>query len=558
MLKKIFWLLSTLIFVFVWTNVFAQSTITSFLVEVVPSSFDVWEAVDLTIKAVKDNWEIVKDFEWLVYIQINELFDENDYSLPEEWIVEFKAEDQWIKTFSKWLIINKANNIWESYTIKVYKLDAEEIDWQTSVVVWSTTEQQEWKKIEIISPSSGSIVNTDSINVIAKCSELPNSTYQIFVNDIITAKWITTEKWDINTYATWVEEWKNSLKINIINIAWDILWSSNTIQFSYNIWTDDILKKTYITKNWTIIDAWNFKQWQQITIEIETSEEVSSAELQFSNWDSFPMSHNEAWKFYKKILLDKIWDFEAWVVLMINWNKKMYPNITKYTVEEWIWIKNIKFTTSELDDSILNISRETIWTVDWFKINYWTDENNLANNTWTNQTNITLKWLKPSILYYIQITPVDLSWNPVGPVVIEQVKIDDLWITDNWEKPNCIVKWITISTEKVWWKYFLTRDKIDNVKKYFVYRSDRDTNEIKKMQKVWETTTNRFEYPFDTQAEQEKYAYYSVYAVCTNNQSIQIDKAKKIKVWPMDNLLLVIIITLFIYFVYKLTTIKLD
>jgi len=56
----------------------------AFIVEVQPSSFDVNEAVDITIKAVTANGDIVKDYQGDVFIEIDGIADTADYVVPSE------------------------------------------------------------------------------------------------------------------------------------------------------------------------------------------------------------------------------------------------------------------------------------------------------------------------------------------------------------------------------------------------------------------------------------------------------------------------------------------
>jgi hypothetical protein len=49
----------------------AQQTPDMFLVEISPSSFDVNTPVDITIKAVKANGDLVKDYQGDVFIDVN-------------------------------------------------------------------------------------------------------------------------------------------------------------------------------------------------------------------------------------------------------------------------------------------------------------------------------------------------------------------------------------------------------------------------------------------------------------------------------------------------------
>jgi hypothetical protein len=91
-----------------------------------------------------------------------------------------------------------------------------------------------------------------------------------------------------------------------------------------------------------------------------------------------------------------------------------------------------------------------------------------------------------------------------------------------------------------------------NIEKYVIYRSDFETSEISKMQKVGETTGTMFEYPFNKNSKVNKYAFYLVEGICKDGTTLKIDSTKKIQVGPAENILLVILISLFGYTIYKL------
>ena len=48
------------------------------------------------------------------------------------------------------------------------------------------------------------------------------------------------------------------------------------------------------------------------------------------------------------------------------------------------------------------------------------------------------------------------------------------------------------------------------------------------MQKIATTTVPQFEYPFNTQAQQDEYTYYSVVATCSDGTNLQVDNVKKV------------------------------
>jgi hypothetical protein len=137
--------------------------------------------------------------------------------------------------------------------------------------------------------------------------------------------------------------------------------------------------------------------------------------------------------------------------------------------------------------------------------------------------------------------------EPSDIILIEQVQ---------WSAPVCRVQWITVSTVKVGDQYFLSWKPAENAERYIVYRSDRPVNSIAEMQKVWETSDTRFPYPFDPQAQTEMYAYYAVVAMCQDGTSLQLWAAQKVKVWPMTNILMVSLVSMMLFGIYRMRKIS--
>jgi hypothetical protein len=91
------------------------------------------------VKAVQSDWSVITDYLGTVIMDFDGYPDINTYDMPNNGIYQFTAEDQWSKTFSKWLTIKKSWN----YTLKVVSSDNDSTVWSLVLVVWSgsATEQ---------------------------------------------------------------------------------------------------------------------------------------------------------------------------------------------------------------------------------------------------------------------------------------------------------------------------------------------------------------------------------------------------------------------------------
>jgi hypothetical protein len=116
--------------------------------------------------------------------------------------------------------------------------------------------------------------------------------------------------------------------------------------------------------------------------------------------------------------------------------------------------------------------------------------------------------------------------------------------------PTCIVKNIKVSTQKIGNKYYLVRNKIENATKYLVYKSDFADNSDKSF--LGETELTRFEYPFDKTSKEDVYAYYTVEALCADGNKAVLTEAQKVKVGPVEDMMLILTLTMLGYLIYRL------
>jgi hypothetical protein len=117
---------------------------------------------------------------------------------------------------------------------------------------------------------------------------------------------------------------------------------------------------------------------------------------------------------------------------------------------------------------------------------------------------------------------------------------------------SCTVQGIAIKNVIIWERHYLVWSGVMNVEKYIIYRSEIETTDITKMQKVAEVTEARYEYPFNKDAAQEKYEYFWVQAICKDGKVLVLKDIKKVKTWPFDSFLLLVFISLLFYSSYKL------
>ena len=504
----------------------------AFLVEVEPSTFWVSEAVDVTISTVK-NWMIVKDYIWDVFIEVSWLIPD-EYVVPSDGLYSFLIQDQGIKLFSKWLEIKKAG----TYTLKVSDIIDESILWETTIIVWNWDDGWDLKEVIISSPINWSTENNAAITVMWSSEDLKNSPVEIYLNNIPVSNWYTDAQWNFSIYVEDLQEWQNQIEAKIVDINDVVLWQTDTIIINYESLSDGIFNSI------EILPSNDLKQWDEAIFNVYTAEEVTSVELKFSDGKTFPLDRLSPWVFNKDMKLISKWDIDIAIVVASAGNTKNYDNVASISIEENTAIWDVKFHSVWVDGTSVNVSWNPIWDAPKYKIAYGTDRNSLQKTIDVSSTQVLIENLQADTVYYFQIEPLDdqlhASWEPSE---IVEYNPKDVY-------SSCVVKWIIVTSEKIWDKYYLTRGDVENVSKYEIYKSDRENMSDRK--KIWEVTTTRFEYQFNKYAEKDTYAYYQVEAICSDWSNVTIDEAKKVKVWPFENTILIIIITLFLYSIYRL------
>ncbi|MFA6255964.1 MAG: hypothetical protein WC606_02160 [Candidatus Absconditabacterales bacterium] len=507
----------------------------AFIVEVVPSSFNVNEAVDLTIKAVKANGDIIKDYQGDVFIEIGGIVDTADYTVPSDGLYTFLPQDQGVKLFSKGLSIKKAG----TFTIKVSDIINDTIIGEKTVIVGTAENTNAGETISIMSPIAGGIEKNNIANIMASAPTLPNAPFEVYINNNSISQGMTNSNGDINAYVSGITQGDNILQIKILNANNEIIGESETISFAYQPINDGVFTSIKIQPTGKI------KQGQKATFTVASSDSVTSAQLKLSDGKSIPMDKKSAGVFTKEVLIDTEGTLQVGVDLIVLGQTKSYTGVATLVVEAGNAVGKIRLYSDSIDKSKLNVTRETIGTAPQYEIQYGTSQNNLDLSTTVQTNEIIIENLNIGDTYYFQITPLDSSGNPTGtPSEITQAKVG--------EDISCTVVGIIVTTGQIGEKYYLMRSGVNNIEKYIIYRSDFETSEITSMQKIGETTGTMFEYPFNASSKKEVYAYYLIEGICKDGTTLKIDSVKKIVVGPTENILLIILISLLGYTIYKL------
>ena len=535
-----------------------------FLVEVTPDTFQAGQAVDLKISVMLDDGSIVKDYDGDVFITVNHP-DDTQYTVPSEGIYTFVAENQWVKVFSKWLIIKAA---WE------YKVVVEdvlgEISGSATVVVTAESGGSgttAWK-VTITSPAPGTVVTTSwSLNIIWK-SSLPNTPVFINLNETDQdSKMTTNVAGDFNVYAQGLVVGSNVIKIVLKDAAWAVLWTSNAITINLSEEKEEEASTEDLLLSFFVQPAWDIFPGDLITLWAITQESVTKVDV--TVWPSnYTLDKVSAWQFGKEITLQHPGTYAVQVTVYVNdVNQKATQNPLKISQgvaspspiewSEWssglnngeipekplVGIGLIKHEIDPSDQSSIKITWEAIGDIEYFLVRHGKNSAFLDKELIVVETWVTLTKLESNQTIYVQVWPADKDWKTIG------VPSDPLVITMEW--PVCVVKGLTLWTEQRWNNYYLVWDKVDDVKEYIIYRSEFQVSLLTQMQEIARTKDTSYHYPFDRTTKNKEYAYFAVEAICEWGGKAAFDDIKKVQVWPVTNMLALIILTILWYGLWR-------
>jgi hypothetical protein len=530
------------------TQVLFAADVSNFVIQVSPNPMKPWEAADMTIKAVKSDWSTVTDYKWTIIMDFDGQQDTNAYDMPSNGFYQFTAEDQWVKTFSKWLTIKKTGQ----YVLKIFDSTVDSIVGTLPIVVWSTdtTSNTNTNLVEISEPLSWSVVEWSALNVIWK-TDSKKTPLQFFIDDKkVVTEWETDDSGNFSVFLTDISSGAHTLQVKMVDYEWKILWTSETIRFSYTLPTTD-----WFLKSFTANPDGEINAWDAVVFDAQVDGTVRSVEMKIGTMGTFIMDRSATWVFNKTVIIDKAWTHKVDLTLIFEWwQRTIYADRATLNIKGTNWVSLLKVINNPADPSKVSLSWTPVWTPTSYVVRYWQSQDSLTNEIKTTSPNTEISGLEVGKQYFFQVFSVDQSgaitwkWSDIASITTQ-------WQSSAWENatwPSCTVVGIKIRTEKIWDQYFLVRDAVPWAVEYHIYKSDYEVNNIQNMQKVWSSTVPQFAYPFDATAKKDEYSFYSVVATCSDWQNLQIDNVKKVHTWPLSDMLILFFVSLMCYFLYRI------
>ena len=544
----------------------------AFQIEVSPSSFAVNQAVDFTVKAIK-NKQVMKNYTGMVFMTVDSAAKGNsskltltDATISNGGILELGLSDQGSKKYTKGLLITKPGN----FTVNVADFSNDSISGSTTVIV-SSDKRTDVKKIDILSPSAWVEENQSTIDVMATAEDLPNARVQILLNDELAKETTTDNNGLVRDSISGLKFWTNVLQLKALSVTNEEVWASDKLVFTYQGQSENLLKSITATPNQ------NLKIWNKVRFELTTEDSVSSAKLILPGNKQYPLDKEKDGLFSKDLMLTQTWSLDIASELSAGPTLvKKYDKMLTLEVADNIQIGEVKIqalTTLagaiQLDWKVVGGSSPA------YAIQYGINKDELAWTAITTGTVAMLSGFTYGKDYFFKIQPLNTANIPDGVPsdVLEftmpiasgtgpnqtALSASGLEISPDHPTaalPTCVVKNIKVSTEKIGNKYYLVRNKVENATKYLIYKSDFADNTDKSF--LGETELTRFEYPFDKTSKEDVYAYYSVEALCADGNKAVLTEAQKVKVGPVEDMMLILTLTMLGYLIYRLYSYRSD
>ena len=512
-----------------FTSVFAAWDLNWFIVNVDPSTVKKWEPTDLIVKAIDSDGNVIENYKWDIIIMVKDgdkELDNNDYVAPNNWVYTFTKQDMWTKVFTKGLIVNKE---WD-FKVRVEDFNTSKFgEWDIKVVSknWSSN----WK-VEITTPQDGEISSNSTVTVAWNATNYANSKIQLFVDGKKRdEEWLIDSSWNYQVDLLNVSNWNHEIKVKVLDFNSKVVAESNSVKVNV-----DAKKQLY---KWiTISPKWELNKWIKVIITVKVDPSVSSATLHILNYGEYSMDRKSIDEFTTSFTTSILWKSDISLDLANDLWKKTFTKIAQLVVVEKIAIQDITFKRDNNKNTI-DLNWKFTWQIPKFKVLYGIESWNYnTGNIIVDENKYTIENIDWAKTYFVKIIPVDSNgnkiWDESKQIVIEP---------DMQKAATCNIDNIKTKIIIEKWKHYLTWDKAEWAIKYLIFEWKDKTN---LSQIAWLTWT-KYQLPYDSHAKKDEYAYFTVKAVCDDGTMKQIDKVKKVTVWPMDWLIYAIFITLIVY-----------
>lgn len=550
-IRKFFTFVALTVFVSV-QSVWAAE-ISWFTVQVNPNPMTPGEAADMTIKAVDSQGAVITDYNGTIIIDFDGYQDTNVYDMPSNGFYTFTTADQGIKTFSKGFVIKKSGQ----YVLKVYDSLSDTIVGTLPLNVGNGTVQS-WtieRAIQIQEPLSWGTVQASALNVIGLTESRKTPLHFFIDGEKIAFEAETDDSGTFSVYLTDLTAGNHVLEVKMVDYQGKVIGESGPIAFTYTIpATDNFLK------SFTANPDGEIQVGQTVNFAASVDSTVRSIEVKVWSAGTFVMDRAADGTFSKSLTIDKEGVHKVDVTLVFDgWQRTPYTDRATLDVKSAeVWVGPLKVVNNAADPSKVTLSWTPIGTPTSYVVRYGTAQDKLSNEVKVTTTQVEVSGLEIGKQYFFQVYTVDAAGVVVGKssdiamIMTQGQSSADGEVNNNPVASSCTVVGLKIRTEKIGDQYFLVWDSIPWAVEYHIYKSEYEVSSIANMQKIATTTVAQFSYPFNTEAQQDEYTYYSVVATCSDGKNLQIDNVKKVHTWPVSDILILFFVSLMWYMLFRI------
>ncbi|UFX83201.1 hypothetical protein [Candidatus Absconditicoccus praedator] len=533
-----------LLIVFLFSISFSYSYVEEFEIELDPESPRVNESVDLTVRAVDDQGEVVQDYNGDILMMV-ENAGMDDVSFPSDGIYTFSDEDQGEVVFDRGLEFHDTSDITDEgyFDLVVEDMFDEDVYGKLEVEVFSEEDDQEWD-IDILSPSEGDEYYDDSLEVIGQ-TDAPNTQFDIYLNGNLVESGTTDSDGGFDTNIDGLTDGENEVYVSLMD-GGDTMAESDTITFYYEEQELEDFKDIIITPEEGI------KEGETVTVQVETGEDIEDVQLTIDGVGEYSMNNVEDGFFEVDATIDEVGTFPVHVETIYQGESANFEEVDSVSVSQEGSISSFRYEQYPEEDEMY-----FSWNYDGkyveFKLVYADSQDNLNDKDQREEVivednEVVLEGFDFEEDYYVKVFELDDQQDKTG--VYSDVSFVEGGMMG---AASCRVRGIELSIEKDGDDHYLVWDEVEGAEKYNVYMSeDGDTTSISDMEKVAETEDTKFKYPFDPDAEEVSYNWYAVEADCEDGERSQIGDVERVQVGPFLNFVMFVLISVFLYLLYNL------
>ncbi len=251
-------------FIFAGLTAFAW-TIDHYEVILSPDKANVWEAVDITIKAVDKAGWVIEDYDGTILV-LSISDEEADFPTElSENSYTFEKIDEWSVKFENAV---KFQNSWRQ-DIHVYNMDDDSIQWVAYIEI-EESDVEENLDITLLSPQDWLTIWTNIVKV--SWTTQKNHQVKIIVNWTREVYTTSNIDWIFEKQVWELKDWENTIKASVLNSDEVEVWTSNQVRIRVESDLPDF-------KSIKITPSWEMPPETEIEVEIFSSKGLSEVRV---------------------------------------------------------------------------------------------------------------------------------------------------------------------------------------------------------------------------------------------------------------------------------------